>query len=157
MTFKTNTNSENGWFYNIIQAQTLVLGFGITSRSDPYDRLIEYSRPVCAAQQFCNLYYGNFKQIRDLERYVKNQWGEYLSDMFSDDRLEWFDPKHQIELKQLEQFVEQRIVEYPYDTIKKVKKVYTPFTLDDQGFFSKIDTNPDFFLEEVRLTKNAKK
>lgn len=154
MTSVTSIPSDCGWFYNIIQAQTLVLGFGILSRDDPYDRLIEYSRPVHARQQFCNLYYGKYSEIRNLERYVKNQWKEKLSDLFSDEKLEWFDPDAKVELRDLEIFVETAIVEYPYDTIKKVKRKFIPFTLDNQGLFKNIDLNPDFFLEEVRLTKS---
>lgn len=145
MTLATNTHSDYGWFYNIIQAQTLVLGFGIIQRQDPWARLIEYSRPVHAPQQFCNLYYGKYSQIRDLERYVKNQWKQKLSDLFSDEKLEWFDPKWKVELVDLEKFVEQQILDYPYDTIKKVKKQFLPFTLNDQGLFDNININPDYF------------
>ena len=87
----TTIHSDNGWFYNIIQAQTLVLGYGITSRADPWDRLMEYSRSCAAPQQFCNLYYGNIRQIRDLERYVKRQWNKFRLDEFSDEKLEWLD------------------------------------------------------------------
>jgi hypothetical protein len=156
MTLATSTHSDYGWFYNIIQAQTLVLGFGILSREDPYDRLIEYSRPVHAAQQFCNLYYGRYSEIRNLERYVKNQWKDKLSDLFSDEKLEWFAPESKVELSDLEIFVETAIIDYPYETIKKVKKNFIPFTLDNQGLFKNIDIKPDFFLEEVSLTKKRK-
>jgi hypothetical protein len=149
MTSVTTIPSDYGWFYNIIQAQTLVLGFGISSRNDPYDRLIEYSRPVHAAQQFCNLYYGKYSEIRNLERYVKNQWKEKLSDLFSDEKMEWFDPEWKIELSDLEKFVETAIIEYPYDTIRKVKKQFIPFTLDNQDLFKNIRINPDYFLENI--------
>ena len=153
MTLVTSIPSDYGWFYNIIQAQSLVLGFGISSRDDPYDRLIEYSRPVHAAQQFCNLYYGKYSEIRNLERYIKNQWKEKLSDLFSDEKMEWFDPEWKIELSDLEKFVETSIIEYPYDTIRKVKKQFIPFTLDNQGLFKNIRTNPDYFLEQIKLDK----
>jgi hypothetical protein len=156
MTLATSIPSDTGWFYNIIQAQTLVLGFGILSRQDPYDRLIEYSRPVHAPQQFCNLYYGKYSEIRNLERYVKNQWKDKLSDLFSDEKLEWFDPDAKVELKDLEHFVETAIVEYPYETIKKVKSKFIPFTLDNQGLFKNIEINPDYFLDEVKLDKKRK-
>lgn len=149
-------HSDYGWFYNIIQAQTLVLGYGITSRFEPWERLIEYSRPVAAPQTFCNLYYGNMREIRDLERYVKNQWSKYRMDSFSNEKLEWLDPKWGINLIDLEDFVAEQIINYPYDTVKIVKKQFMPFTLDNAGLFSTIHTNPDFFLEEVKLTKKKR-
>ena len=90
--------SDYAWFYNIIQAQTLVLGYGITTREDPWDRVMEYSRSVAAKQQFCNLYYGKVSQIKDLERNVKTQWNKFRLDEFSDKKLEWLDPKWKIEL-----------------------------------------------------------
>jgi hypothetical protein len=150
----TTALSDYGWFYNIIQAQTLVLGYGITSRPDPWDRLMEYSRSVAAPQTFCNLYYGNMRQIKDLERYVKSQWKKYRMDFFSDEKLEWLDPIHKIDIKDLEFFVADRIVNYPYDTIKKVKLRYVPFSVNSQGIFDNINTNPDYFLEQVTLDKN---
>jgi hypothetical protein len=145
----TLTHSDNGWFYNIIQAQTLVLGYGITSRADPWDRLMEYSRSCAAPQQFCNLYYGNIRQIRDLERYVKRQWNKFRLDEFSDEKLEWLDPKYKIEVSDLEKFVADRVVNYPYDTIRKVKKEFVPFSVDSQGLFDLISLNPDKFLEDI--------
>jgi hypothetical protein len=141
--------SDYAWFYNITQAQTLVLGYGITRREDPWERLMEYSRSVAAKQQFCNLYYGKASQIKDLERYVKSQWNKFRLDEFSDKKLEWLDPKHKIEVSDLETFVAERIVNYPYDTIRKVKKEFVPFSVDNQGRFASINSNPDFFLEEV--------
>lgn len=145
--------SENSWLYIIVQAQTLVLGYGITTREDPWDRLMEYSRSVAAPQQFCNLYYGKVSQIKDLERYVKSQWNKYRLDEFSDRKLEWLDPKWKIEVVDLENFVADQIINYPYDTIRKVKKEFMPFSVDNQGRFSNITTSPDMFLEEVKLTK----
>ena len=146
--------SDYAWFYNIIQAQTLVLGYGITTREDPWERLMEYSRSVAAKQQFCNLYYGKVSQIKDLERYVKSQWNKFRLDEFSDKKLEWLDPKHKIEVSDLENFVAERIVNYPYDTIRKVKKEFVPFSVDNQGLFANINSNPDFYLEQVKLTKS---
>lgn len=148
--------STNAWFYNIIQAQTLVLGYGMTARVDPWERLMEYSRAVASPQQFCNLYYGEIGQIRDLERYVKRQWYKYRLDDFSDEKLEWLDPKHKIELKDLENLVADRIVNYPYDTIQKVKIKYLPFSVDNQGIFETIDLQPQKFLEQVLLDKKSK-
>jgi hypothetical protein len=145
----TTTHSDYGWFYNIVQAQTLILGYGITSRPDPWDRLMEYSRSCAAPQQFCNLYYGNMRQIRDLERYVKKQWNKFRLDEFSDEKLEWLDPKYKINIADLEVFVADRIVNYPYDTIRKVKRQYTPFSVDMQKTFELITTNPDKFLETI--------
>lgn len=145
----TLTHSDNGWFYNIIQAQNLVLGYGISSRPDPWDRLMEYSRSCAAPQQFCNLYYGNFRQIRDLERYVKRQWNKFRLDEFSDDKLEWLDPKFKIEVVDLEKFIADRVINYPYDTIRKVKKEFIPFSVDSQGLFDLISLNPDKFLEDI--------
>jgi hypothetical protein len=152
----TTILSDYSWFYNIIQAQTLVLGYGITTRPDPWDRVMEYSRSCAAKQQFCNLYYGKTRQIQDLERYVKSQWNKYRLDEFSYKKLEWIDPKWKIELIDLENFVADQILNYPYDTIKKVKKEFLPFSVDNQGAFQNINTNPDFFLEEVKLTKKRK-
>jgi len=140
---------DSAWFYNIVQAQTLTLGYGITIRPDPWDRVIEYSRACAAAQQFCNLYYGNINQIKDLERYVKTQWNKYRLDEFSDKKLEWLDPQHKIEVSDLEKLVADRIINYPYDTIRKVKKEFLPFSVDKQGLFDSIDLNPDKFLEDV--------
>jgi hypothetical protein len=152
----TTILSDYSWFYNIIQAQTLVLGYGITTRADPWDRVMEYSRSCAAKQQFCNLYYGKTRQIIDLERYVKSQWNKYRLDEFSDRKLEWLDPKWKIEIIDLENFVADQIINYPYDTIRKVKKEFLPFSVDNQGIFQNINTNPDFFLEEVKLTKKRK-
>jgi len=146
------TLSNYGWFYNIIQAQTLVLGYGITLRDLPVDRLLEYSNHVAAPQQFCNLYYGDNHQIKDLERYVKKEWAEYRLEL-SNEKLEWLDPVHGINLKDLENFVADRIINYPYDTIRKVKSKFLPFTINNPLLFSNINSNPDFFLEEVKLTK----
>ncbi len=148
--------SDYAWFYNIVQAQTLVLGYGITTREDPWDRLMEYSRSCAAKQQFCNLYYGKVSQIKDLERYVKTQWNKYRLDEFSDKKLEWLDPQWNIEVPDLENFVAERIINYPYDTIRKVKKQYLPFSVDNQGMFQNINTNPDMFLEQVKIDKKRK-
>jgi hypothetical protein len=145
--------SDYAWFYNIIQAQTLVLGYGITTREDPWDRVMEYSRSVAAKQQFCNLYYGKVSQIKDLERNVKTQWNKFRLDEFSDKKLEWLDPKWKIEVIDLENFVAEQIIDYPYDTVRKVKKEFMPFSVDNQGRFANITTNPDMYLEQVKLTK----
>ena len=150
------TLSNYGWFYNIIQAQTLVLGYGITLRDLPVDRLLEYSNHAAAPQQFCNLYYGEAHQIKDLERYVKNEWREYRLEL-SNEKLEWLDPVHGINLKDLENFVADRIINYPYDTIRKVKSKYLPFTIHSPLLFSNINSNPDMFLEDVKFDKKYKK
>ena len=147
--------SNCGWFYNIIQAQTLVLGYGITLRDQPIDRLLEYSNHVAAPQQFCNLYYGNIHQIKDLERYVKTEWSEFRLEL-SNDKLEWLDPKFKINLKDLENFVADRIVNYPYDTIKKVKSKFLPYTINNPNLFLNINSNPDFFLDNVKLDKKSR-
>jgi len=110
---------------------------------------MEYSRSCAAPQQFCNLYYGNFRQIRDLERYVKRQWNKFRLDEFSDDKLEWLDPKFKIEVVDLEKFIADRVINYPYDTIRKVKKEFIPFSVDSQGLFDLISLNPDKFLEDI--------
>lgn len=143
----TTIHSNYGWFYNIIQSHTLVLGYGITSRQDPWERLMEYSRSCSAKQEFCNLYYGKISEIRDLERYVKKQWNKYRLDEFSDEKLEWLDPIHKIELIDLEILVANQIINYPYSSIKKVKKHFLPFSVDNQGLFDTININPDKFLE----------
>jgi hypothetical protein len=149
------TLSNYGWFYNIIQAQTLVLGYGITLRELPIDRLLEYSNHAAAPQQFVNLYYGEGHQIKDLERYVKNEWREYRLEL-SNEKLEWLDPVHGINLSDLENFVADRIVNYPYDTIKKVKSKFLPFTINSPYLFSNIKSNPDFYLENVKVDKKRK-
>jgi hypothetical protein len=142
------TLSNYGWFYNIVQAQTLVLGYGITLRDQPVDRLLEYSNHAAAAQQFINLYYGDIHQIKALERYVKKQWSEYRLEL-SNEKLEWLDPKWGLNLSDLEQFVADRIINYPYDTIKKVKTKYLPFTINNPNLFTNIQSNPELFLDEV--------
>lgn len=152
----TITPSNYGWFYNIIHSHTLKLGYGITSRQDPWDRLMEYSRSCGAGQQFCNLYYGKISEIRDLERYVKKQWYRYRLDEFSDEKLEWLDPVHKIELIDLEILVAEQILNYPYLSIKKVKKEFTPFSVDNQGLFETIIINPNKFLEDVKVDKKRK-
>ena len=148
-------NSDYGWFYNIIQAQTLVLGYGITLRELPIDRLLEYSNAVAAPQSFVNLYYGQKHQIKDLERYVKTEWSEYRLEL-SNDKLEWLDPKWKINLRDLEVFVADRIVNYPYDTIKRVKAKFVPYTINNPNLFLTVQSNPDYFLEEVKLDKKHK-
>lgn len=151
-----NILSDTGWFYNIIQSHTIVVGYGITTRQDPWERLMEYSRSCASAQKFCNLYYGNVRQIRDLERYVKRQWNKYRLDEFSDEKLEWLDPKFNIDIEDLENFVAERILNYPYDTIRKIKKQFLPFSIYDQGLFNNISIDPDYFLEDVKINKKRK-
>ena len=142
-------NSDFSWFYNIVQSHTLVLCYGITSRPDQWSRLMEYSRSCASPQQFCNLYYGNTNQIKDLERYVKSQWNKYRLDEFSDKKLEWLDPQYKIEISDLEKLVESRIVNYPYDTIKKVKNKFLPFSVDNQGLFDNINLESGKYLEDI--------
>jgi hypothetical protein len=110
---------------------------------------MEYSRTAASPQQFCNLYYGNTNQIKDLERYVKSQWNKYRLNEFSERNLEWLDPQHKINVSDLEKLVESRIVNYPYDTIKKVKKIYLPFSVDNQGLFDNIILQPEQYLEDI--------
>lgn len=149
------TLSNYGWFYNIVQAQTLVLGYGITLRDQPVDRLLEYSNHAAAAQQFINLYYGDVHQIKALERYVKKQWSEYRLEL-SNEKLEWLDPKWGINLKDLEDMVADRIVNNPYDTIRKVKSKFLPYTINHPNLFDNINSNPDYFLEEVKVNRKRK-
>jgi hypothetical protein len=147
-------NFDCGWFYNIIQAQTLVLGYGISLRSNPQERLLEYSNAAAASQSFINLYYGNKHQIKDLEVYVKTEWKEQRLSL-STTKLEWLDPKWGLNVSDLEHLVHDRIVKYPYDTIRRVKAKFMPYSSNDTtNLFSTIQSNPDFFLEEVKLTKN---
>ena len=95
-------------------------------------------------------------EIRDLERYVKKQWYRYRLDEFSDEKLEWLDPIHKIELIDLEILVAEQILNYPYLSIKKVKKEFTPFSVDNQGLFETIIINPNKFLEDVKVDKKRK-
>jgi hypothetical protein len=149
--------SDYGWFYIIVQAQTLALGYGITFRPQPIERLLEYARHVCAHQSFSILYYGKKSQIKDLERYVKSEWVEFRSDLFSDKKLEWLDPIYKKEIWELEELIHERIVNYPYHTIKRVKQKFMPLTTANRiEQFSNITTNPDFYLEQVHLTKRKK-
>jgi hypothetical protein len=140
--------SDYGWFYIIVQAQTLVLGYGITVRADPVERLLEYTKPVCAPQTFHTLYYGKIRQIRDLENYVKNEWRYYRNENFSDRKLEWLAPKHKINISDLEKLIEKRIVEYPYDTIRRIKRNLMPLTIYKSGFFDSIIVDPNRFLDK---------
>jgi hypothetical protein len=117
--------------------------------------LLEYSNHAAAPQQFINLYYGDAHQIKDLERYVKKQWSDFRLEL-SNDKLEWLDPKWGLNLSDLEQFVADRIINYPYDTIKKVKTKYLPFTINNPNLFTNIQSNPELFLDEVKLTRKRK-
>lgn len=148
--------SDNSWMYIIVQAQTLVLGYGITTRTEPADRLLEYSRAVAAPQTFVDLYYGSTEQIRDLENFVKTEWRRFRMSLFSDKKLEWIDPKHGIDIEDLQNFIANAVVNYPYDTIKKVKPQFLPYMIEHAGMFATIDQNPDRFLNKIKLDKRHK-
>lgn len=149
--------SDNSWMYIIVQAQTLVLGYGITTRAEPADRLLEYSRAVASPQTFVDLYYGSTEQIKDLENFVKTEWRRFRMSLFSDKRLEWLDPKYNIDIEDLQYFIANAVVNYPYDTIKKVKPQFLPYMIEHAGTFSTIDQNPDHFLDKIKLDKKRKK
>jgi hypothetical protein len=143
--------------YIIVQAQTLVLGYGITTRANPADRLLEYSRPVAAPQTFVDLYYGQTAQITDLESFIKTEWARFRMKLFSDKKLEWLDPKHNIDIEDLQHFIANVVVNYPYDTVKKVKPQFLPYTIENENLFAAIDAVPEKFLDEIRLDKRRKK
>jgi hypothetical protein len=149
--------SDNSWMYIIVQAQTLVLGYGITTRANPADRLLEYSRPVAAPQTFVDLYYGQTAQITDLESFIKTEWARFRMKLFSDKKLEWLDPKHNIDIEDLQHFIANVVVNYPYDTVKKVKPQFLPYTIENENLFAAIDAVPEKFLDEIRLDKRRKK
>ena len=149
--------SDNSWLYIIVQAQTLVLGYGITTRADPADRLLEYSRPVAAPQTFVDLYYGQTEQITALESFIKTEWARFRMKLFSDKKLEWLDPKHNIDIEDLQHFIANVVVNYPYDTVKKVKPQFLPYTIENANLFAAIDAVPEKFLDEIRLDKRRKK
>ena len=148
--------SNDSWLYIIVQAQTLVLGYGITTRADPAERLLEYSRPVASPQTFIDLYYGSTEQIRDLENFIKTEWKRFRMGIFSDKKLEWLDPKHNIDIEDLQHFIANAIVNYPYDSIKKIKPQFLPFMIEHAGMFSTIDLNPDRFLDKIKLDNRRK-
>ena len=149
--------SDNSWLYVIVQAQTLVLGYGITTRDDPAERLLEYSRPVAAPQTFVDLYYGQTEQVTALESFIKSEWGRFRMKLFSDKRLEWLDPKYNIDVEDLQHFIANAIINYPFGTIKKIKPQFLPFMIEHAGLFSAIDSNPTHFLDEIKLDNRRKK
>lgn len=76
--------------------------------------------------------------------------------LFSDKKLEWLDPKYNIDIEDLQYFIANAIVNYPYDTIKKVKPQFLPYMIEHAGMFSTIDSNPDKFLDKIKLDKRRK-
>jgi hypothetical protein len=104
-----------------------------------------YCNPSAEKQVFCHMYYGKYSQIVALERHLKNQWKDKLLVLF-DEKLEWFDPKHKIDGKQITKFVEDRC-KTVYPEIYRVKKEYLPFS--PSKVFKDIKDNPDSFLEHI--------
>lgn len=136
---------KNGWFYIIRHSLSNVWGFGITL--DAESRLRKgYCNPSCSKQEFVTMYYGDYRQITDLERHLKNQWEDYRIALF-DEKLEWIDPKYPIIGKDIEVFCEDRIFHYPYKNIYKVKSEHLPFS--PSKYFDTINDEPDRFLELV--------
>jgi hypothetical protein len=94
---------------------------------------------------FDNLYYGKLSQIRALESHLKSEWGDKLLILFTD-KLEWFDPKDNVDGQQIIDFVEARCkVSYP--NIYRIKKEYLPFS--PSNVFKNITDDPDSYLKQI--------
>lgn len=136
-----------GWFYILKLRHNGIWGFGITSSKNIKNYLQKrYINPGANKDQvFDNLYYGKLSQIRALETHLKNEWGEKLLILFTD-KLEWFDPKENIDGDKIIKFIESRC-KSSYNEIYKVKKEYLPFS--PSNIFKNIEDEPDKFLEQI--------
>lgn len=136
-----------GWFYILKLRHNGIWGFGITSSKNIKNYLQKrYINPGANKDQvFDNLYYGKLSQIRALETHLKNEWGEKLLILFTD-KLEWFDPKNNVDGEQIIDFIEKRCKNM-YSDIYRVKKEYLPFS--PNNIFKPIKDEPDRFLEQI--------
>lgn len=136
-----------GWFYILKLRHNGIWGFGITSSKNIKNYLQKrYINPGANKDQvFDNLYYGKLTQIRALETHLKNEWGEKLLILFTD-KLEWFDPKENVDGEQIIDFIEKRCKNM-YSDIYRVKKEYLPFS--PNNIFKNIEDEPDRFLEQI--------
>lgn len=139
-----NLQSKCGWFYIIQLSHNGKWGFGITLNAD--SRLRKgYCNPSAEKQVFSYLYYGKYSQITALERHLKNEWKDKLLTLF-DDKLEWIDPKFNIDGSQISNFIEERC-KAVYPEVYRIKKDYLPFS--PCKVFKGIKDSPDKFLEQL--------
>ena len=136
-----------GWFYILKLRHNDIWGFGITSSKNIKNYLQKrYINPGANKDQvFDNLYYGKLSQIRSLESHLKNEWGDKLLVLFTD-KLEWFDPQHNINGSQIVDFIETRC-KNTYSDIYRVKQEYLPFS--PSNTLKGINDDPDKFLEVI--------
>lgn len=136
--------TQYGWFYIIQLSHNGKWGFGITL--NPESRLRKgYCNPSAEKQMFKHLYYGKYSQIRALERHLKNQWNNKMLALFKE-KLEWLDPKHNIDGNQIVTFIEARC-KAVYPEIYKIKQEYLPYS--PSNVFKKLSDDPEKFLEKI--------
>ena len=136
-----------GWFYILKLRHNGIWGFGITSSKNIKNYLQKrYINPGANKDQvFDNLYYGKLSQIRALESHLKSEWGDKLLILFTD-KLEWFDPKDNVDGTQIVDFIEARCkVSYP--DIYRINKEYLPFS--PSNVFKNITDDPDSYLKQI--------
>lgn len=136
-----------GWFYILKLRHNNIWGFGITSSKNIKNYLQKrYINPGANKDQvFDNLYYGKLSQIRALESHLKNEWGDRLLILFTD-KLEWFDPKENIDGPEILNFIESRCKSH-YSEIFRIKKEYLPFS--PTNVFKNLRDDPDKYLEKI--------
>ena len=136
-----------GWFYILKLRHNDIWGFGITKSYRIKNYLQKrYINPGANKNQvFDNLYYGKLSEIRSLEKHLKNEWSDKLLVLFTD-KLEWFDPVHNIDGPQIVDFIEKRI-KSNYSQIYRVKTEYLPFS--PKHTFATINEDPEKFLEQL--------
>lgn len=139
-----NLESKCGWFYVIQLMHNGKWGFGITLNPDLRLRK-GYCNPSAEKQFFSNLYYGDYNQIRALERHLKNQWREKMLILYKE-KLEWLDPATKITGKEICQFVEERSIAV-YPKIYRIKQEYLPF--EPSLVFKNIKGSPEKYLEFI--------
>lgn len=139
-----NLQGKCGWFYIIQLSHNKTWGFGITL--NPESRLRKgYCNPSAERQLFYRLYYGNYNQIRALERHLKNEMSNKMLVLFSE-KLEWFDPVHGIDGKKIVRFVEDRC-KAVYPDIYRINDRYLPFS--PCNIFKDIKNIPDDYLDII--------
>lgn len=141
---KINLPSKSGWFYVIQLSHNGKVGFGITLNAE--SRLRKgYCNPSAEKQSFQHLYYGTYTQIRALERHLKNQWNNKMLVLFKE-KLEWLDPKYNLTVKDVVEFVENRCSAV-YPEIYRVKSEFLPFS--PSNVFKNLSDDYDRFLEQI--------
>lgn len=136
-----------GWFYILKLRHNGIWGFGITSSKNIKNYLQKrYINPGANKDQvFDNLYYGKLSQIRALESHLKNEWNDKLLVLFTD-KLEWFDPKENVNGKKITKFIESRC-KANYNEIFRVKKEFLPFS--PSNVFKDLRDDPNKYLEKI--------